>query len=504
MKNTVTFTTDKGNIFLYSPFRKQFLLCHPLIRYFFQLEKKGVNLPDHLNQIHTKGKLDLKDFGVFTYEDVQYQYSKYRFLQKHDFFTPVQRVNLGGILSPSRIEENIGKLQQVIFETTEEFNLSCTYCTYSKFYINTPRGKRKMNPEDARQMIDLILSKRDIIKNPELTVSFYGGEPLKNFSLISGVISYMNSYPGPKPVFKFTMSSNGLLLTKYMDYLAENSVEVAVSLDGDEKGNAFRILKNQKSSFDLVIRNLEAVQKKYPEYFEKYISFLTVLHNRNSYKSVYSFFTKKFKKIPIISTINTLNIDERFRNEFFLTFLKTRKPKSSDLKTMRNMLLRHPQAKEIADTLEKYSGNVFKNHSQLILRKNRKTRNKNVIPTGTCLPFSLRIFLTANGIILPCEHISRIFDIGQVNHDGVLIDPDSIALRYNNYYSKIKTLCKQCYMDDNCMECMFNTKIETENPECEFFTDEAHFIQRLSKNLSLIEKDNKLYLKIINEAFYDA
>jgi len=504
MKNTVTFTTDKGNIFLYSPFRKQFLLCHPLTRHFFDLEKKGANLPDYLNQIRIKGKLDLKSFGVFAYEEVHYHYSKYRFLQKHDFFTPVKRVNLGGILSPSKIEENIGKLQQVIFETTEECNLSCTYCTYSKYYINTARGMQKMNPDYARQMIDLILSKRDPVKNPVLTVSFYGGEPLKNFSLISEVISYMNSYPGPKPVFKFTMSSNGLLLSKYMDYLAENSVEVAVSLDGDEKGNSFRVMKNNKSSFDLVIKNLEKVQKKYPEYFEKYISFLTVLHSRNSYKSVFSFFTKKFKKIPVISTINTLNVNEHFRNEFISTFLIGRKPKSSDLKTMKNLLLRHPMVKEIADTLEKYSGNVLKDHSQLIFRKKRNMKRKNSIPTGTCLPFSLRIFITANGIILPCEHISRIFDIGQVSQDGIQIDSDSIALKYNNYYSKIKSLCKQCYMDDNCMECMFNTKIETGSPECEFFTDEAHFVQRLANNLSLIEKDHQLYLRIIKEAFYDA
>jgi len=502
MKNTVTFTTDKGNIFLYSPYRKQFLLCHPLIRHLFLLDKKGTHLPDYLNQIRLKGKLELRDYGIFKYEEVRYQFSKYHFLQKNNFFTPVKRINLGGILAPIRIEENIGNLQQVIFETTEECNLSCTYCTYSKFYINTERGKQKMKPEDARRMLDLILSKRDLVKNPELTISFYGGEPLKNFGLISEVISYLNSYPKPKPVFKFTMSSNGLLLSKYMNYLAENSVEVAIRLDGDEKGNAFRVLRNNKSSYDMVIKNLEKVKKKYPDYFEKYISFLTVLHSLNSYKSVYTFFTKKFKKIPIISTINTLNLNEQYRNEFISTFLYHKKAKSSDLKTMRNMLLHHPRVKEIADTLEKYSGNVFRDYGQLILRQKRNIKRKNSIPTGTCLPFALRIFLTTNGIILPCEHISRIFDLGQVRQDGINIDPDYIALKYNQYYSKIKPLCEQCYLDDKCMECLFNTKIETENPECEFFTDEAHFVYRLSKNLSLIEKDYPLYLRILKEAFH--
>jgi len=504
MKNTVTFTTEKGNIFLYSPFRNQFLLCHPLIRHFFQLEKKGMNLSDHLNQIRLKGKLELKDFGVFKFEEVRYQLSKYHFLQKNDFFTPVKHLNLGGILSPNRIEENMSKLQQIIFETTEECNLSCTYCTYSKFYINPERGKQKMNPEDAHRMLDLILSKRDPLKNKELTVSFYGGEPLKNFGLVSGVISHLHAYPKPKPNFRFTMSSNGLLLSKYMDYLAENHVEVAVSLDGNEQENTFRVLKNNKPSFEIVIKNLEKVKKKYPDYFDKCISFLTVLHSKNSYKSVYSFFIKKFKKTPIVSSIATFNINKEFKSEFISTFLKGKIMKSSDLKTMRRMMFHHPRVKEIADTLEKYSGYVFTTHGQLILLRKRNVSKKNIIPTGTCLPFSLRILLTADGIILPCEHISRIFEIGRLDRDGVRIDYDSIALMYNRYYSKIRPLCEQCYMEDHCLECMFNTKIETESPECDFFTDEAHFTHRLSKNLSLIEKAPPLYLQIIKEAFHDA
>lgn len=398
MKNTVTFTTDKGNIFLYSPFRKQFLLCHPLTRHFFQLEKKGTNLPDHLNQIRLKGKLELRNFGIFTYDEVRYQYSKYRFLQKNEYFTPVDRPDLEGTLVPERIEESFSKLQRVIFETSEENDHSCIHCNNTKFYTGPGREKQKMNPEDAKNMLGHILSKRDPVNNPELTVSFYGKEPLENFALISGVISYLNSYPKPKPVFKFTLSGNGSLLSKYKDYLTENSVEVVVRQDDEEKGS---------------------------------------------------------------------------------------------------------KKKEIAEILENYSGYVFNDYGQLILRNTKTMKRKNIIPTGTCVPFSLRIFLTTNGIVLPCEFICRIFEIGRVSHDAISIDTDSIAAMYNRFYSKIKSLCEQCFLDDNCMECLFNTRIETDYPECEFFTDEAHFVQRLSKNLSLIEKHYPLYLRTLKEVFHD-
>jgi hypothetical protein len=122
MKNTITFTTAKGNIFLYSPFRKQFLLIHPLIRHLYQMEKSGVHLPGYIDQVRSDGKTEIKGFDTFSYDEVRQQYSKYRFLQKQHFLAPVNRPNLGGILSPARIEENIGKLQQVILETTEECN----------------------------------------------------------------------------------------------------------------------------------------------------------------------------------------------------------------------------------------------------------------------------------------------------------------------------------------------------------------------------------------------
>ena len=170
---------------------------------------------------------------------------------------------------------------------------------------------------------------------------------------------------------------------------------------------------------------------------------------------------------------------------------------------MQKMFLRHPNVKEMADTLEKYSGYIFKSRVHLLAGKPQKNQRKNFIPTGTCLPFALRVFLTAEGVILPCEHISRIFEIGHVKNEKITIDPDAIALKYNQYYSKIRPLCEQCYLENNCQECVFNTKIETNRPECEFFTDEANFIRRLSKNISLVEKDYPFYLRLLKEAFHE-
>ena len=82
--------------------------------------------------------------------------------------------------------------------------------------------------------------------------------------------------------FIFTMTTNGVLLDKYMDYIVENNIHFSVSLDGNKSNNSYRIFHNQKPSFDIVFKNLKLFQQKHPDYFEKHVRFLSVLHKKNS------------------------------------------------------------------------------------------------------------------------------------------------------------------------------------------------------------------------------
>jgi uncharacterized protein len=266
MKKAVSFKTSKGNLFLYSPFRNQVLLCHPLLWHLFELNAAGTDLKQYVGSFKSSREIVIPEYGRFTYNELVYQLNKFRFLKRNRFFQTPRNVNLNGRLLPSRVAKNITKIQQVIFETTEDCNLSCTYCTYSKFYINKDRGTRKFNATDAKNALDHVLALRDKDAS-KLTISFYGGEPLKNMRFIKGIVEYVTNTFSDRYTFKFTMSSNGLLLSKYAGFLASNNFEVSVSLDGDEVGNSFRLLPNNKSSFDLVIKNLDFVKEHYPEYF---------------------------------------------------------------------------------------------------------------------------------------------------------------------------------------------------------------------------------------------
>jgi uncharacterized protein len=470
------------------------------------VEKEGKQLRTYLKSIQQKGTLALEGGLAFSYTECRLQYARYRFLKKSGYFKPEKQLPLTGLLPSSRISENLSTIKQVIFETTEDCNLDCTYCIYSKFYINKERGKRKFSVPDAIRMLDMIIGRRDMKRGGELIVSFYGGEPLKNFKFIREIVEYLTSRLGTNPSFRFTMSSNGLLLEKHMHFLARHRFDISISLDGDASANAFRVLKNNKPSYDLVVRNLDAVKTAYPEYFETNISFLTVLHGKNTYDSVFRFFMERYGKKPIASDITTMGVTKEHREEFEKTFLsRPGQPQvaKTDTKLRDQLFLYHPKVKELADTIEYYSGFVFKTPNHLMVGKKTRAGSQRFMPTATCLPFSMRTFLAADGSILPCEHISRAFEIGRLETSEIRINPDNIAEMYNKYYGKIKPLCERCYLADHCKECVFNTNIEADNPECEFYTNEEQFSRILSKNLSIIESDYPFFLRILHEAYHE-
>ena len=500
MIRPVIFGTQNGNRYLYSPVRNQIILSHPLVSHFYNIEQEQNDLAPVLAEAKQKGYLEIENTGSFPWTEVNYHYRKYKFLKKKGFYSKRKRLNLEGRLHSSDIDDNITRIKQLIFEVTEECNLQCTYCTYSKFYVNKERASREPNLEEIRNTIRWFLERRN---NPDapLTISFYGGEPLKNMKLIRELVSALKSIPGNRVPFRFSMTSNGVYLKKYIEYLVEHDFEVGISLDGDSTGNAYRLLKNNKPSFDIVVRNLDYVKEHYPDYFERNINFMSVMHNRNNYGTVEQFFREKYNKVPLMSDINTVGISDEYKSEFYKTFIEHKKDDRYERTPMEQLMLKHPGVKEVAAMFEVYSGMVFKNHYYMLQPRQNTRFRKKYIPTATCTPFSMRAFMTTEGKILPCEHIGREFEIGWADKENVHVDNREITGMFNRYYKKIKTFCDKCYFADNCKECMFNTGIENERPSCDFFMSQRKFGEYLSRHFSTIDNDYPFFLNIAKHAF---
>ena len=309
-------------------------------------------------------------------------------------------------------------------------------------------------------------------------ISFYGGEPLMNFNFIKEIVNYVEHHLDcPRKKFIFSMTTNAILLHKYMDFLVEHDFNILVSLDGNEKNDSYRVDHKGNGSFKRVVRNVDLLREKYPDYFDKNINFNSVFHNRSTVEEVYRFFKDNYNKVPIISELNNSGIRPEKIEDFNRTYRNSEQSlhQSEHYEEIeKDMLIGTSGFRSLTLYLHQYSGNYYRDYTDLLFDKN----NLKYIPTGTCLPFTKKMFVTVNGKILPCERIGHQFGLGQVLENEIELDPVKIARKYNEYYSRIEKQCSRCKNRPSCIQCLFNLKDVESRPICYGYMDETPDVYR--------------------------
>jgi uncharacterized protein len=334
---------------------------------------------------------------------------------------------------------------------------------------------------------------------PLTYVSFYGGEPLLNMEVIKQTVDYVERLNVDRE-FVFSMTTNAILLDKYMDYLAEKDFSLLISLDGDKEAHSYRVNHNGQNSFDLVFKNVKILQAEHTDYFERRVSFNAVLHNRNSVEKVNSFIKSEFGKLPTIGELNNSSIKPDRIKEFEATY----RNKLENITTSEHyhemaeeMFMRNPQTNDLLTYLHRYSNNVFRNYNDLFVDHEKLEYT----PTGTCAPFSKKMFVTVNGKILQCERIDHIFSFGQITDKEVLLDIDTIADIFNNLTGKLKKQCGVCLRNRACMQCVYYVEniTNTPTPICKGYMNKEDFERYTSYCLSYLKDNPHLYKKLMTE-----
>jgi len=145
---------------------------------------------------------------------------------------------------------------------THACNMRCRYCYGSlsaegwqaapHLYGASTCG---MSLETARKGVDYLFAASGGQK--DLSVIFFGGEPLLEFGLMEGVVAYVRrkeAETGKKA--DFSLSTNGLLLNskKVVDFLVKNKVGCQVSIDGPrEIHNLNRCMPDARGSYDAIL-----------------------------------------------------------------------------------------------------------------------------------------------------------------------------------------------------------------------------------------------------------
>jgi len=384
------------------------------------------------------------------------------FLKAHHLLEKEPPNNAFRLLTEKDIDEALCNTRQIIFEVTDNCNLQCYYCGYGNLYNNyDPRINKKLNFKlflSLYSYMRVLWGEHNNIGNNKLRISFYGGEPLLNFSFIQKVVDYISCNPISGKYISYSMTTNGLLLNQYIDYLVQHKFDILVSIDGNKNNNSYRKYKNGRSSFNDVIKNLDYIQNKHPLYFDTHVNFNSVLHDRNSVEETSVFLFSKYKKYPMTNELNIFGVVPERRKEFATMF----RSKMEDYRKILN--------KRVKAAIDKDSPKIVRYEKILFSTKlfcynvdfNRimsedyicDSTEGYMLPTKTCIPFSRKIFVSVQGKIYPCERIGNEINYGNVDEISVHIDKKGIVEKYNLLFAKYVGLCQKCKMIDTCSVCI--------------------------------------------------
>jgi uncharacterized protein len=312
---------------------------------------------------------------------------------------------------------------------------------------------------------------------------------------ITEIVEYSKTIYPKSNTFAYTITTNGLLLDRYMDFLVKHDFKILVSLDGGSKSNNFyRQFPNGELAFDKIFKNIKLLQKTYPTYFNDCVDFSCVLHNKNySYSSLKKYFMDEFNKEANIVSLSVSSVNEEYKQ----AFLKLFKNSLSKVIEINNKLVELP--KEVVSTgsakkfVIDYSSIVYQNYIDFLDSVIEEPQG--FLPTGTCNPFSKRIFFTVDGKIFPCEKIGDQYLLGTYDKEGLNLNFDEIASKYNYYFDNIIRNCKTCYMSSKCSRCMFKDEVVIGNPNCFRGVKKNQFVKNLLKYVNYIEKNPTVIFK---------
>lgn len=407
-------------------------------------------------------------------------------LKENDFFKPYSPTIIG-IFDFHDLD--FAALKVITFEVTQRCNLRCKYCINGEMYGNDENNYTKnLSFEKAKSVIDFLFrqfQEGDSV-HPQLTFGFYGGEPLLQIDLVKQIVEYVKVKFSSIVELIFTMTTNGILLKEHIDFLVANKFQLLVSLDGDRQNSEYRIPQGQDELFLTIYNNLKYVQNTYPLYFEECVAFNSVLHDKVSLKSMLTFFKKEFNKLPLLSELSTIGIEnkEKYRKMY----------RACD--------------KEVEDIADKISTSDYtaispripfinKFFNNLLIGRSIKSLQSidleyapdQFIISGTCMPFSFKLFVSAAGKLYPCEKIGYKYSLGYIDENNqIVIEPKHVSHVYNSIFSKAKDKCGTCYNIYSCTSCLLERA-----GECDYQTKEQ-FVKGLSDYINDLIK-RKRYLE---------
>lgn len=496
--NYTLFQTQKGNWYFFSYYQRQTLPCHLILKYILE----NIDQKDEIvKQLRRTDTITIDGLTFSKYE-INHYCDKYEYLSEKHFFDEIKSETIFSTeINGQIVYQQLENCNVICFELTENCNLRCKYCVYGDNYtFHENRIGANMAFETAKAAIDFmfeIWKKNKNVSYQRKYVGFYGGEPLLRFEQIKNIVSYFKEKTSEIQINTgFLITTNGVPLDKYIDYLRDNDFSLLISLDGDKNANQHRVFPNGLPSFDVVSDNIELIRHKYPNYYKDNVSFSVVLHDKNEETSVRKFFDENYDKTPIVSVIRDSDTDTPQRFQYHPSTQHNYLEEIVDMKSF----LKTGDAQAFFKFITYYGRNVADNYGVYDFSSlNDIPRH----PTGVCLPFAKKIFVTAQGKLLPCERVNFKYSLGYIKNNTVFFDENEVAKTYNELFRECMGICTKCFNFMNCERCLFNDILHKNGCYCQSFMNANAHSSYLTYMWSVFESNPQMYHEVKNKINYE-
>jgi uncharacterized protein len=186
---------------------------------------------------------------------------KYDLADLDEAWIEIENLKNQGILFSEDIalEEDLMRdhdIKAMCLHVSHDCNMRCGYCFASEGSFEGE--KVLMDIETGKEAIDFLIKNSG--KRKHLEIDFFGGEPLMNFEVVKSLVEYARERElETEKVFRFTMTTNGLLLNEdIIEYLDENMANVVLSIDGRKETNDnMRKTINNEGTYKYIIDKRE-------------------------------------------------------------------------------------------------------------------------------------------------------------------------------------------------------------------------------------------------------
>ncbi len=334
---------------------------------------------------------------------------------------------------------------RTVLEITQQCNLRCKYCAFGGGFVDHRRHSSKvMSREILEKAIDEAFIHSDHLE--EISIGFYGGEPLLPWKLLKTAVRYTQAESSNKRV-RFSLTTNATLIDqKKALFLRDAGFSILVSLDGPQILNDFyRIYPDGEGSYADTVKGLKILLDVYPPEKHEMIGLNMVIP---SYRWM-SFLERLWDKEPwlprtlraqatIVSAPNDfsepdfpLNVEEKNYRKQWLDSIET----GAELKTT--------LGQEIFDKA------MAKIHQRPRFRDYRGM----FFPNGCCIPGARKVYVQAEGNYQICERVHGVPTIGSVKQG---IDLSRIRQIVEEYSRLSFPDCKSCFAISTCTLCFLH------------------------------------------------